>query len=560
MLIAFRMAKTELMIDYSKGYVVEEIYYEIRKWLLNQPDWLQEAAQRLLRQGLLGMPDISALCALIKTPDGQKVTSHRQFDELLVPLAKQGDLSLSAIGEVGGIENLVPRQPLTFGDGNLVVIYGHNGSGKSGYTRILKKASGKPRSNPLKPNVFEAPPASQNCQIIYKLGGEKNILEWDANGADVGALRSIDVFDSDEATHYLRNESTASYIPPVVGIFEALAEACDQVKTLLQNEQNSLVSSLPVAPPAYSSTEPIQQYRTLKPEISEANLDRLLQWIKEDVQALHDLTERLKVADPAALAKQRRVTKEQTDQTIAGLRRCVEGYGEANLTAIRVSRITAANKRRIATEAAQVASTKLDGVGGDTWRAMWEAARAYSQTAYPGAAFPVTDGARCILCHQELDPDARQRLRDFEAFVQGKLESEAKAAEVNYKQAVNSLPEIPTQGQIDTQCEAAGLGSDDWKHFFGSVWQSASLARAAIHSGEAQGPAQPILVVPKALQNLIRYADQLDAQASQFDKDAAGFDRAQAAKQQTANSIRGQALGLTASRRCTQGGGSTQTP
>lgn len=513
---------------------MEEIHKEIRQWLMTQPDWLQEAAERLLKQGDLGGGDLIDLCALIKTPEGRKTTNHRRFDELLDAPAKQGDLRLFSLGEIGGIENLAPRQPLVLGDGNLVVIYGHNGSGKSGYTRILKKASGKPRSIPLKSNVFTAPPASQKCQITYILAGKKNVFEWSANGAELGDIRAMDVFDSDEAAHYLRNESAASYTPPVIGMFEALAGACDQVKAMLQNEQNSLSGSLPAAPPAFSQTEPIQRYRALKPEISEADLELMLQWTEEDARKLHDITERLKVADPTAIAKQRRATKGQADQIIAGLRQCVEAYGGENLTAVRMLRSTAADKRRIATEAAQVASSKLDGIGGDTWREMWKAARAYSQTAYPGVPFPVTDGARCVLCHQELDQGASQRLRDFETFVQGKLEGEAKEAETQYNLALKSLPEIPNQGQIDTLCEAAGLGTDDWKRFLASVWQSAAQTRSAILSGEAQGVVQAIPGISESLQTLIDYSAQLEAQASQFDKDSAGFDHSMAVTQKTA--------------------------
>lgn len=512
---------------------MEEIYSEIREWLQAQPDWLQEAAERLLRQGNLGADDLNDLCVLIKTPEGRKKTDHRRFDELLATPAKQSDLRLSSIGEISGIENLVATQPLTFGEGNLVVIYGHNGSGKSGYTRILKKASGKPRANQLKPNVFAAPPSSQKCQITYVLAAQKNVLEWDANGDELADLRGMDVFDSDEATHYLRNESSASYTPPVVGMFETLAWACDQVKTILQNEQNSLVSSLPIIPSDFSVTEPIQRYRALKPELSETDLDRILQWTADDARELHDLAERLKVADPASIAKQRRATKGQVEQILAGLQQCIESYGETNLAAVRLLRSTAAGKRRIATEAAQVASAKLDGVGGDTWKEMWQAAREYSQTAYPGTPFPVTDGARCVLCHQELDEEAKQRLRDFEAFVQGKLESDAKAAETQYNQVLKSLPEIPTQGQINTLCEAAGLGTDDWKHFFASVWQWAAQARSAVLTGEAQEAAQAVPDFSEVLQSLIGYSDQLEAQASQFDKDAEGFDRTVASQQKT---------------------------
>ena len=53
------------------------------------------------------------------------------------------------------------------------------------------------------------------------------------------------------------------------------------------------------------------------------------------------------------------------------------------------------------------------------WRSLWEAARTYSnERAFPEQEFPVTgDDARCVLCHQELSPEASERLSRFESFV-----------------------------------------------------------------------------------------------------------------------------------------------
>ncbi|EQD32098.1 hypothetical protein B1A_19615, partial [mine drainage metagenome] len=64
----------------------------------------------------------------------------------------------------------------------------------------------------------------------------------------------------------------------------------------------------------------------------------------------------------------------------------------------------------------------LPGMGGEQWKAMWEASRLYSaQQAYQGKAFPVTeDGAKCVLCQQDLDHAAAHRLRQFEEFVTSK--------------------------------------------------------------------------------------------------------------------------------------------
>lgn len=411
---------------------------EIRRWLLLQQDWLQEAADRLLKQGTLTPADLNDVCAILKTQAGhQTTTKHRTFESLADTPNVGSELRLVSVSEVLGIENLAPRQPLTFGNGNLTVIYGHNGSGKSSYTRILKKASGKPRAIALKPNVFQAAPAQRKCKITYQLG-EQPIppVEWHADASPIDAIRAVDIFDSDEASHYLSKESAAAYTPPMVGMFEALAAACDQIRTMLQAEQNQLVSALPAFPTNFVLTESAQWYGTLTAEITESAIQQLVSWTEVDSRKLNELNERLKVADPTALAKQKRATKFQVEQIVVALQQGFQAYGADGVQAIRELQAMAKAKRQIAAEAAQVGTAKLDGVGSNTWRALWEAAKSYSQTVYPGLSFPVTDGARCVLCQQELAPDAQQRLRDFEAFVQGKLEADADGAEKAYQRAL----------------------------------------------------------------------------------------------------------------------------
>ncbi len=180
-----------------------DVQAEIRTWLLKQNDWLQEAADRLLKNGELSPADIAALVAILKTPAGQKPTKHRGFVELTNNPKVGDELRLVRIAEVVGIENLEPRAPLEFGSANLTVIYGHNGSGKSSYTRILKKVSGKPRAVDLKTNVFKAAPAHSKCHITTQLNGVESLHEWSVGGDAVDTLRGIDIFDSDEASYYL---------------------------------------------------------------------------------------------------------------------------------------------------------------------------------------------------------------------------------------------------------------------------------------------------------------------------------------------------------------------
>ena len=176
-----------------------DIQQEIRDWLRQQPDWLQRSTEILLSSGAASDTDIQNLVELLKTPEGQQVTSRRTFDGLAPTPSPASELRLLEIGDICGIENLGPRSPLGFGTGNLCVIYGHNGSGKSGYTRLLKRACGKPRAKELKHNVFQPPAAVSKCTIGYQVAGVAQHVEWQANGAPIDDIRAVDIFDADAA-------------------------------------------------------------------------------------------------------------------------------------------------------------------------------------------------------------------------------------------------------------------------------------------------------------------------------------------------------------------------
>ncbi len=507
-----------------------DIQQGIRDWLYEQPDWLQQAAEILLSFGIASETDIQNLVELLKTPEGQQVTSHRAFDGLSPTPSPASELRLLEIGDISGLENLGPRSPLGFGTGNLCVIYGHNGSGKSGYTRLLKRACGKPRAKELKHNVFLPPPAVRKCRIGYQVAGVARKVEWQANGAPVDHIRAVDIFDADAAVAYLTEETAASYTPPSVALFEALATVCDRIKTQLQTEQDRLVSALPALPTEYAATPAGIAYGALRPDLDDTALQRFIKWRDEDKHALEQLTERLKADDPAALARTKRSTKLQIDQLASLLGNATAAFGDERISAIRALRADAVKKRRIATESAQVDSAKLDGIGMDTWRALWEAARGYSQTAYPGRDYPVTDDALCVLCHQVLAPEAQQRLRDFDGFVQGKLEVEAKAAEKVYQQALEGLPTTMSSDEIATRSQAAGLPGESWGIHLAAYWDQVGDTRDALLDGEVNGPATPVVPPISILGELTTRSEALECEAAQHDKDATSFDRAQAGK------------------------------
>ncbi|HYW75080.1 MAG TPA: AAA family ATPase [Gammaproteobacteria bacterium] len=505
-----------------------DVHETICQWLHSQQDWLQQAAETLLSEGSVSDARLNDLVANLKTPEGQKVTTHRKFEGLASHASTTGELRLNEIGGISGIENLAPRRPLSFGGGNLCVIYGHNGSGKSGYTRLLKKVCGKPGVADLKPNVFAPPPTERRCKVSYSADGVTREIEWPANSAPINDLRSVDIFDAETAIAYLTEETAATYTPPSVALFEELASVGNRIRGKLQNEQDGLVSALPQLPAEYVGTPAGSIYRGLDPDLAEETIQSIVQWEDKDQQALDQLIERLKTADPTQLARTKRNTKREIEQLVSKLKEAATALGKERLEAIRTLRSETSTKRRIATESARVKSAELDGVGTDTWRALWEAARAYSQTAYPDRKYPVTDDARCVLCHQELGEQAQQRLQEFEGYVQGQLETEAKAAEDAYRKALAAVPAGLTEEQVATMCQAAALSDSPWAARLAQTWGQVGKTRAVLLGHEAEGRVEPMGWPTDILDELAKRADNLEHEASQHDEDARTFDRVQA--------------------------------
>jgi len=515
---------------------MDDLQQEITKWLHTQQDWMQEAALKLLQGNAVIDEDVVELARLLKSPAGQVKTSIRMFPIINGAGAAVSNVRIESIGPIRGIDNLSPRLPLSFGKGNLTVIYGNNGAGKSGYTRILKKACGKAQAENLKSNVFTDQPAVKDCTITYDLNGVSTPRSWIANSPPIEDLIATDIFDSNASRVYLGGERPAAYTPPAIAFFEALVSTLKKIKARLQVEQDGLVSKKPKLPPEYLNTKAGQSYTLLAATQKEADLVHVLNWSEDDKVSLMQRNERLAQTDPASQAKNKRTQKQQIINLSKALKKAAEIASPESCETYHQLRVDAVKKRQTATEGA-IATTglaKFDGVGELTWRALWLAAKDYSvEFAYPQQEFPVTsNNSRCPLCHQELDVEAKQRLKDFETYVQGVLERDAVAAELALKLALDAIPLIPTDEELQTKCQAAGISDGNWLEQIQKAWQEVATLFTELKNAQAAkacaGLEAARVTVTVALDTK---AVELETEAAQYDEDALAFDRVAIAKE-----------------------------
>ena len=152
-------------------------------WASKQPDWQQDALRRIANSSDLTDADSSEILASLKIskglpqevkPDLQPLTKdHVQSDAPKAPPAH-----LCSINNVKNANRLAPDQVLPFALDGITLIYGRNGSGKSGYCLILKKFCRAIVKVTACSDVFAAgTPVPAEARIPYKLDGARDVSD-----------------------------------------------------------------------------------------------------------------------------------------------------------------------------------------------------------------------------------------------------------------------------------------------------------------------------------------------------------------------------------------------
>ncbi|MBS1939737.1 MAG: AAA family ATPase [Bacteroidetes bacterium] len=520
---------------------------ELFSWFEGRQAWVRDAARRLIAQTDLSDEEITELrdlCAIendipVKGRDELKAQPLKREDLELADT--RNSLHLDSIANVNGIDALAPRKPLAFGDGQLSIVYGQNGTGKSGYIRILKQACGVRDARPLLGNVFKAPPDTQSCDITYTLDGHTKTITWSpAHGANAD-LRTCALYDSQRADLYVNEDNEVTFEPPLISLLRRLAKVCDQVKAAINAAMDRKVSKKPELPAEYSHTVVGRWYNTLTHKTTKEEVDKHCAWSKEDEESLENLKKRLLTPDPAEAAKKLRKTLVHLRQLIKSLTDVAAGLSEKIVAEILAAREDAKRKRKAATEAAKLVfkNAPLNGVGSETWMLLWEQARAYSEAeAYQDVTFPNTEAdAACVLCQQPLTEDAKARYQSFEAFVTGNLEAAAKAAEARVAQLIKDLVAVPDKKAFEQLAELAGI--TEVEDVSAVVKQFSDLARRRqALVDDAQRELIPALPDDTLLNSLFERAKKIEAQAIQYEEDAAKDNRAAIQKEVLELSVR----------------------
>lgn len=430
-----------------------DVLKELQQWAVELPFWEQFALDKILfGNGITDSDYDEFLRFLLEDADLVESTSERPELRLLQtvdvePEAITQPVCLRSVSNLRNVNALVSGQKLTFGPA-LTAVYGGNGSGKSGYSRILGCAGFTRGDDFVLPDITQ--PVAEGmvpaAEIEIEIGDETNIIDFQV-GSHYPELGCFYMFDSTAARAHLNEKQTITFSPYGLSALTNLADVTDKVRERLQ----ALIAQ---------KTDPrdfgpfFQGESEIKNLVIDLGSDTDLEALRKAAVLTGETTSRLKNLDiEIAKLKAENVseTVSQLQQTIADLQTLSERLDEveqslSDETASDVNSlvvaINALRNQEGATGISEFQSEYFTQIGTSTWLQFIRAARDLAQAEQPeGEPYP-RSGDHCLLCQQPLPEENRiliHRLWEFlEAGASVKL-AEAQTVLADRQKALNTI-------------------------------------------------------------------------------------------------------------------------
>lgn len=302
----------------------------LAEWANENDGWVRYIVGEVISSGAaLGESVIAHAYALFRQ---EKALDERSMPavEPLEVAAKQDEaaapLSVVRLSDVRGVNALTPGEVVEPHAG-LTILFGENGTGKTGYSRIFKALAASRTADEILGDIAAAVEEPPHAKIEYRLGGQDGTLDWTGERGSPPFTR-MSIFDSPSVSYHVDDDLDYVYVPAALALFNYVIDAIRRVQALVDDDMRRLNSgATPILSriPREASVYPIVQtlgastdLASLKAEADfDAKIDERLESLRQAVAALQANT-----LGPQMTLRQREVRVLQQAVTLAtGLKR-----------------------------------------------------------------------------------------------------------------------------------------------------------------------------------------------------------------------------------------------
>lgn len=411
----------------------------LRQWAGTLPFWEQAALDKIILGKEFSESDYEQLIQYLLEDKNlrEKSAAPRPTLKLLQSNSteaseKQDSVKLVSISNLQNVNALAPNQTLAF-DEQLTVVFGANGSGKSGYARVIGCAGFTRGDREVIPNAFKS--GSQNqiqeAAIKLKIGDDLKTINYKI-GETCSDLASFYVFDSTSVVTHLTKSNKISFSPVGLSFLTRLSQAHDECSRRLIEQTNVLLkphnfnelffggSEIKTQIAELSdktdlkilqkwteiSLEEESRFQELDAEIARLKTDEIGEGINETKQTIKDLETLIRQLST--------IEQRLSEDRIEKFNSTVQKLGEQRKTAERAS-------------VGQFKSDDFTQVGTQAWLNFLESAKKLAALEEQDAEIYPSGNHKCLLCRQELPQEAETLLHSFWTFLDD--ESQARLEE-----------------------------------------------------------------------------------------------------------------------------------
>lgn len=420
------------------GQKLETLETEVKIFVNGLSYWGRYLANKILSGNPINDDDIETSYSYLLEKLTLKEETEKSPIEINYNTASTGDykpdLLLAKIENVEGVNALTENQTIDFSP-NLTIIYGTNGSGKSGYVRLLKK-------------TFYSKAPEEILQNVYLKSGHKPVnakFTFKSNSADVPLLYSqrdnaefgqFAVFDGKGLFKQLSEKNEFEFRPAGLSFFAEYAKAINRIEQKLNNDIQSRKSGN-TADDLSALFDGESEIKIIVQNLNaHTKIDDLKKYtpFSDDNKAEKERVQ--KQFDELFLASKWKekelINLESIKKQVGANKMSIESlnkyFDEGYLTKIKdtindcITKLAKAKDEGIE----NFKTDKIEGIGTEEWKNFIVAAEAFAKKQKTENKTYPESGDNCMFCQQPLSTTAEQLINNYWQFIKSVAEENAK--------------------------------------------------------------------------------------------------------------------------------------
>jgi energy-coupling factor transporter ATP-binding protein EcfA2 len=355
------------------------------------------------------------------------------------------DLKFIRLEKVQGVNALAENQIIELTP-NMTIIYGANGSGKSGYVRLLKKAFYSKSCEDILPNIYEKKEELKpiNAKFTFKLADNEITYEYQ-NDKNESAFNQFAIFDRKCVVNQLEGKNEFEFRPAGLNFFEKYTEAVNKIEQKLSVDIGNLQSLNEFSILFEGDSEIKKIVNNISGLTKLEDLKKYIPFSKED----KDKMEKYQKEYDDLLLESRNANKEieklekvqkYLKENVKKIEYINQFFTKEKLEQIKTEISSFKNLEIIANDEGidKFKTDKVDGIGSKEWKAFLVSSEKFAKIQNND----ISELDICLFCHQPLTKEAKTLIANYWMFIYSVAEENLKKSQIILNEYENSYNKL----------------------------------------------------------------------------------------------------------------------